>query len=158
MAVDLPRDGRYMPAALRHDWAKMRERLVAEPGEWVIALDREVSNGSVSWLRRTGPLALREIKDEIEYRLRDTHALEGVTTRVGTLYAKWTPGQTAEPYKAGVLTDDQVVEVREAYAAGGVSQQTLAEKYGMSLSGMNSLLHGKVRVAAGGPLIEGDAR
>lgn len=153
MAVTLPRDGRYKPKVRRHDWDEVRARLEAEPGEWVKPLDDAmISSGSVSWLRRGGPLALQDIAPEIEYRLRHTVNSHLGSQAEGILYARWTPGEAAPPAYPGKMTNDQVREAREEYAAGGISQADLAAKYGMGLSGMNSVLRGHTRVDAGGPI------
>lgn len=153
MAVVLPRAGRYNPKVLLHDWDEARRRLEAEPGEWVLPLDNAVSSGTVSWLRREGPVPLRDIHTEVEWRLRESRLVEGTTTLVGTLYARYTPGQKAAKYPPGMLTDEQVREARERYAAGGVSQYALSRDFGISLAGMNNILRGATRMAAGGPTI-----
>lgn len=153
MAVTLPREGRYQPRSNQFDWEEARRRLEAEPNEWVLPLDKQITNGSVSWLRRTGPIALRDIHDEIEFRMRDSKPTGTGSRAIGTLYARWTPGQKAPEYRAGLLSDEEVRAMREAYATGEVTQSALAEKYGMSNGGINTILHGRSRLAAGGPII-----
>lgn len=152
MAVTLPREGRYSPGVARHDWAEARRRLEAEPGEWVLPLDDEVSNSSVSWLRARGPRALSDIRREVEYRLRNTRTPEGTSTAVGTLYARYTPGEPAPAYVRVHLTDDQVREIREMYAAGDVTQYDLADKFDVSNSTINSIVRGITHRDAGGPV------
>jgi hypothetical protein len=152
MAVTLPREGRYLPRETSYDWAEARRRLEAEPGEWVLPLDAPISSGAVGWVRRTGPVALRDIREEVEYRLRETVLNESGTVRSGTLYARWTPGQKAPEYQSGSMTDAEVLAAREAYAAGDVSQAALAEKYGVSGVGMHMILIGRSRADVGGPL------
>lgn len=152
MAVSLPREGRYLPRAMVNDWEEARRRLEAEPGEWVLPLDGQVSSGIVSWLRRSGPIALADIREEVEYRLRDSTQLTKPRSRVGTLYARYTPGETAPEYVSGVMTDEQVVQARQAYATGEVTQRALAEQYGISPVGMHMILTGKSRLSAGGPI------
>lgn len=149
MAVTLPREGRYKPRSAQ--WEEARRRLEAEPGEWVMPLDERITKGSASWLRRSGPIALRDIREEVEYRLRETRVVDGKSAS-GVLYARYTPGVKAPAYKSGLLSDEEVRAAREEYAAGEISQQSLAEKYGMSLTGMNGILNGHYRVSAGGPL------
>jgi hypothetical protein len=152
MAVTLPREGRYSPGVSRHDWAEARRRLEAEPNEWVLPVDDEVSNGSVSWLRARGPRVLSDIRREVEYRLRETHTADGANTVVGTLYARYTPGQAAPPYVRVSLNDEQVREIREAYANGGVTQIVLADKYEVSNSTINAIVRGVTHRDAGGPV------
>lgn len=152
MAVVLPREGRYLPNTTRYDWSEMRRRLEAEPGEWVLPLEAEVSNGTVSWLRKRGPILLADINHEIEYRLRGTHLAGNSSTVVGTLYARWTPGQTAPPYVRGDLTPEQVVAIREEYAAGGISQQALGDKHGVGTATINRIVRGLSYTTIGGPI------
>lgn len=54
-----------------------------------------------------------------------------------------------------VLTDGEVVEIREKYDSGQASQRELAEEYGLSdRSVVSHLVRGKRRTAAGGPVVE----
>lgn len=41
------------------------------------------------------------------------------------------------------ITTDQVVEIRQRYAKGGVTQQELAEEYGVSRSGVSLVVNGR---------------
>ena len=52
------------------------------------------------------------------------------------------------------LTEADVVEARERYAAGGITQTDLADEYGISVVGMNRTLRGDHWAHAGGPLAE----
>lgn len=56
---------------------------------------------------------------------------------------------------AGVrLSDEQVVEIRRAYEAG-TTQVVLAGRYGISQKTVSSLVVGRSRRAAGGPITTG---
>lgn len=48
-----------------------------------------------------------------------------------------------EGHTRAKLTEDQVVEIRQAYYSGAKSSKELAEQYGLSRSAMGSLLTGK---------------
>ena len=50
------------------------------------------------------------------------------------------------------LPTDVVVEIRERYAAGGVSQRDLAAEYGVTSSKVNNLVTGKTYTNAPGPI------
>ncbi len=54
---------------------------------------------------------------------------------------------------AAPLTDAQVVELREAYAAGA-RQVELAARFGISQTAVSAIVSGRTRAAAGGPLKE----
>jgi hypothetical protein len=157
MAVALPREGRYRLGTARHDWNEAHRRLMAEPGEWVLPIDGEVSNGTVSWLRARGPLVLAEIRENVEYRIRATHPAEGSSTTLGTLYARYTPGEPVAPYIRGPLTPEQVIAAREEYATGDITQQALADKFGTSASTMNALVRGLSYRHVGGPIVESES-
>jgi hypothetical protein len=49
-------------------------------------------------------------------------------------------------------TNAEVREIRERYAAGGISQPQLAKEYGLTLCGVNYIVVGKTRMSAGGPI------
>lgn len=49
------------------------------------------------------------------------------------------------------LSDAEVEELREKYATTDVSQQELADEYGISRTHTNRIIHFKVRKEAGGP-------
>ena len=50
------------------------------------------------------------------------------------------------------LTDAQVVEIRERYAAGGISQKALADEYGVTFSLISLIVLGKTWPHVGGPI------
>jgi plasmid maintenance system antidote protein VapI len=50
------------------------------------------------------------------------------------------------------LTNDQVVEIRERYIAGGIKQATLAAMYGVGVPAISTIVTGKAYVDAGGPI------
>ncbi|HET6917248.1 MAG TPA: hypothetical protein VFH56_14235 [Acidimicrobiales bacterium] len=47
------------------------------------------------------------------------------------------------------LTDDQVFEIRERYAAGGITQRELAIEYGVTRPHVGNLIHGRKRFILG---------
>lgn len=53
------------------------------------------------------------------------------------------------------LIEEQVVEMRELYAAGGISTRALAKKYGMDRSTVENIVTGKTWKHAGGPIQTG---
>jgi plasmid maintenance system antidote protein VapI len=53
------------------------------------------------------------------------------------------------------LSDEQVIEIREAYAAGGVRDMDLAIKYGVSRNVISHLVSGRNYRHVGGPLRKG---
>ncbi|WP_143340436.1 helix-turn-helix domain-containing protein [Demequina sp. NBRC 110057] len=55
------------------------------------------------------------------------------------------------------LSDDDVVRLRERYAAGD-SQAGLAQEFGVSQTSVSALVTGKTRADAGGPLAVGSPR
>lgn len=50
-----------------------------------------------------------------------------------------------ERHGGAKLTDAQAAEMRAAYAAGGVTYRELAERYGISPSGVGAIIRGQVR-------------
>ena len=56
------------------------------------------------------------------------------------------------------LTDDEVVQIRKAYAKGDADQKGLAEKYGVPPQRISRIVRGKTRLNAGGPIIHSDQR
>lgn len=48
------------------------------------------------------------------------------------------------------ITDNQVAEIKAAYAAGGVTQQQLAENYGTTRSNIGQIVSGKSRSIVNG--------
>jgi excisionase family DNA binding protein len=61
---------------------------------------------------------------------------------------------TDPPPPTTKLGDEQVREIREAFAHGDRSQAELAEAYGVSRSLVSLLVRGKRRQGAGGPIVE----
>jgi transcriptional regulator with XRE-family HTH domain len=57
-----------------------------------------------------------------------------------------------ERHENSTLSDESIREMRERYAAGGLSQNDLAKKYGLKQSSINSIILGKTRTDAGGPI------
>lgn len=64
--------------------------------------------------------------------------------RIG-LKQQW--GQTNPAAK---LTDDQVVIIRETYARGGVSQEKLAQQFGVTFQTISNIVRGERRIRQGG--------
>ncbi|MDN4477946.1 hypothetical protein QQX10_06700 [Demequina sp. SYSU T00039] len=58
---------------------------------------------------------------------------------------------------AAPLTDAQVVELRESYAAGA-RQVDLAARFGISQTAVSAIVSGRTRAAAGGPVKESAPR
>jgi len=56
------------------------------------------------------------------------------------------------------LTDEQIQEIREAYASGGANQAELAAEFGTSQPYISLITRGKARPGAGGPVSDGIAR
>jgi hypothetical protein len=52
-------------------------------------------------------------------------------------------GVQGERIHTALLNENQVVQARHRYAAGGVTQRELAEEYGVHLNTMHELLRGK---------------
>lgn len=66
------------------------------------------------------------------------------------------PGMKGEKNPMHVLTDEQVVEIRERYADREntkVTERSLAEAAGVNQSTIHKLLNGELRPNAGGPLV-----
>lgn len=57
-----------------------------------------------------------------------------------------------EDHPQAKLTDAEVVEIRKRYAAGGVTYRELAEDYGTVIPTIASIITGKSRLEAGGPI------
>ena len=55
---------------------------------------------------------------------------------------------------AAKLTDEQIVEIREAYARGGCTQTDLAESYGITQGLVSLIVNGKRWQHVGGPIPE----
>jgi ribosomal protein S25 len=45
-----------------------------------------------------------------------------------------------EAHRKSILTEDQVRKIREEYALGGITQQGLADKYGVSVASVNGIV------------------
>lgn len=89
------------------------------------------------------------------------------------LYAGTPKDNTADMYRRGragllgaegstnshaVLTEDQVVEIRKAFAAGSTNPQALARNYGITASSVNAILRGRTWRHVGGPISAADRR
>lgn len=59
------------------------------------------------------------------------------------------PGPRRHKY---LLTDDQVRELREEYAAGGVTHKELAARYAVTKATIQNIASGTTRKSAGGPI------
>lgn len=56
------------------------------------------------------------------------------------------------------LTEGQVVDIREVFAAGDATSAELAIRYGLTPSAVNDILRGRAWATAGGPLCASDRR
>lgn len=78
-------------------------------------------------------------------------ALGTIADNNADMRAKGRDNRTArvrgEQHGRAKLTDAQVAEVRQLYAAGGVSQRELARRFGVSQAGISILVRGCVRVS-----------
>jgi hypothetical protein len=89
------------------------------------------------------------------------------------LYAGTPKENTADMYRRGraprlgavgsanghaVLTEAQVVDIRVAFAAGGVTPRSLAAQFGATQKSVNDILRGKTWRDAGGPICTTDRR
>lgn len=147
--MNLPPNGRSHPRQRRYNWDAARRRLEANPGEWVQIVDERVSRSTVPWCRDSGPLALAEIREETDYRLRATEP-DGT----GILWARWVPGEKVERRRLRSALDEQIVRtMRERFAAGEVTREGLSTEYGLARSTVGYLLRGTTWPDAGGPLV-----
>ena len=84
---------------------------------------------------------------------RDRHPRGGHTPGV-SLPRESLPTHSGERHWFAKLTDAQVVEMREAYAAGGETMHGLARRYGVAVLTVRRILLMQSRKAAGGPRSE----
>jgi len=63
-----------------------------------------------------------------------------------------------ERHNARKLTNNQVSEIRETYAIGGVTQKQIAAKYGVSRSAISLIVRGDRRKVQGGPTADYTSR
>lgn len=109
--------------------------------EWLVALKecmaRGMSCGQVDELRR----APKGTTEKSVNRLRKAYLRAG----------RELP-EALRPTKVGTFADQQVVEIRERYAAGGTTDLELAMRYQVSRETITSLLSGDTYRAAGGPI------
>jgi len=68
--------------------------------------------------------------------------------------SKTRPDRLARGERHGnsTLSDADIQNMRERYAAGGISQNDLAKEYGLKQSSISSIILGKTRTDAGGPI------
>ena len=76
--------------------------------------------------------------------------------RLGNLEVKPRERHSTEHHSQ--LTDEQVVEIRTAYAGGLANMPTLAARFGIPSQRISKLVRGDTRKSAGGPIIGGDKR
>ena len=83
--------------------------------------------------------------------LRWGNQSENLTDAVadGTNFA---PGLKGESHGMSKLTEAQVVEIRERYAAGDVYQRELAAEYGVDQTLIGHIVRGKIWTHVGGPI------
>lgn len=55
-------------------------------------------------------------------------------------------GQVGETHASAKLTDDQIAEIRRRYAAGDISQQSLANEFGIHQASISKIVLGQVRL------------
>jgi len=86
--------------------------------------------------------------------------LELVSSSENTRHAHRTglKDQYGQRNPAAKLTDRQVAEIRLAYACGGISQQSLAEEYGVRFQHISRLIRGQRRGKQAGPVSSCDHR
>jgi len=51
------------------------------------------------------------------------------------------------------LTSSQVIQIRERYAVGNISQRALAQEYGVTNGAINFVVHGRTWKDVGGPIM-----
>lgn len=56
------------------------------------------------------------------------------------------------------MSPEQVIEIRERYAAGGITHQALADEYNISAGHISRITQGKMWADVGGPIIDGRPR
>lgn len=65
--------------------------------------------------------------------------------------ARYLGGRRGESHRSAKLTEADVLDIRERYAAGGVEQRDLADEYGVHRVQIGSILRGQTWKHVGGP-------
>ena len=86
--------------------------------------------------------------------------LELVTPSENTKHAHRTGlrDQHGSKNPAAKLTDNEVAQIRNAYAASGITMAALGDRFGISFQTISKIVHGKRRRKQGGPIATGDLR
>ncbi|MFJ3283338.1 hypothetical protein [Streptomyces halstedii] len=143
---DLAPDGSAAVESEFVDWVKVRRYLAGDSvdlsdAEFIAAME-EVGDRGLSWqdvdqIRRVG----RGVTANRVYRLRKAYQRNGVALPVALR-----AGEKAE------LSDAQVLEIRELYAAGEATALDLALRFGRTAEAISKVVRGVSYQHVGGPL------